>query len=112
MRTESNHSSAPEQESKIDELVSLLAEHRAYWTTAVESLEHIGKTYAALMQEMLHRLTTQRVKMSGGSADDSIVLILHEFCMNYFIAFCLQPTVLFPKFASTNAKQNNTMYDK
>ena len=64
MHTESNHSSAPEQESKIDELVSLLAEHRAYWTTAVESLEHIGKTYAALMQEMLHRLTTQRVKVA------------------------------------------------
>ena len=64
MHTESNHSSAPEQESKIDELVSLLAEHRAYWTTAVESLEHIGKTYAALMQEMLHRMTTQRVKVA------------------------------------------------
>ena len=78
MRTESKHSLAPEQESKIDELVSLLAEHRAYWTTAVESLEHIGKTYAALMQEMLHLCLRLPAKRSGGSADDSIVLILHE----------------------------------
>ena len=50
MHTESNHSSAPEQESKIDELVSLLAEHRAYWTT-VEYCPRFSKNLPSLCPE-------------------------------------------------------------